>query len=281
MKEAAFYEAVGDSAHCQLCPHFCRIKPGASGICKARENVSGKLVPASYGQLSSIALDPIEKKPLRRFYPGSQILSVGSYGCSMHCSFCQNYAISQQTPQTEYYSPDRLLELALSAKASIGVAFTYNEPFVAYEYLLECAQLLGSESQKVVAVTNGLINSEPLRMLLPFIHALNIDIKSFRHDFYTRHGGDLDTVKAAVKAASQSAHVEATTLIIPGQNDTKEEMGELASWLAEISPDIPLHISRFFPRYKMAHMQPTPVETVESLAKVAQDHLLYVYKGNL
>ncbi|MDR3242326.1 MAG: AmmeMemoRadiSam system radical SAM enzyme [Clostridiales Family XIII bacterium] len=276
MREARYYIADGGVVSCELCPHRCQIKDGSVGVCKVRRNIGSKLFAESYGQLSSIAFDPIEKKPLRRFHPGSRILSVGSYGCNMRCSFCQNHLISQSKPKTEHYTPEKLLGLALSTHRNLGVAFTYNEPLIGFEYLLDCAKLLKSENLKVVVVTNGLISKQPLEELLPLVDAFNIDVKAFSPGFYARHGGDLETVRRNVKRAAESAHVEVTALIIPGQNDSEEEMSALSEWLAGVSPELPLHITRFFPRYKLTDAPPTPTDTIYRLADIARRRLKFV-----
>jgi pyruvate formate lyase activating enzyme len=280
--EARFYEKAGDAhARCRLCPHHCLIEDGRTGLCGARRNVGGALYAESYGQATSLALDPIEKKPLYRFYPGSQILSMGSYGCNMDCAFCQNSTISQARPGTEFVSPARLAGLAASVPGNLGVAFTYNEPLIAAEYILDAAPLLRQRGMKVVLVSNGLICEEPLAALLPFVDAMNIDLKAFTPEFYKRMGGDFETVKRNIARCAESCHVEVTTLVIPGENDGDDEMTALSRRLASISRDIPLHLSRFFPRYKMTEKPPTPIETLTRLAAIARQSLAYVYIGNV
>lgn len=273
-------------AVCEICPHFCHLKEGQTGCCGARVNRNGKVICDSYGWLTSIALDPIEKKPLRRFHPGAKILSVGSYGCNLHCPFCQNHEISMTGRQESgmvSVMPSALAEKAveLADAGNIGLAFTYNEPLISYEYVRDCAELIRENGMANVVVTNGFINEKPLRELLPLIDAMNIDLKSFTDEFYRKIGGGLDDVKRSIRLAHEAGcHVEVTTLVIPGENDSPQEMERLSSWLAGVSPEIPLHISRFFPRYKMADKPPTPVETVYSLAELARKKLRYVYEGN-
>lgn len=273
-------------AVCEICPHFCNLKEGQRGCCGARVNRNGKVICDSYGWLTSIALDPIEKKPLRRFHPGAKILSVGSYGCNLHCPFCQNHEISmtgRQESNMVSVMPSALAEKAaeLADAGNIGLAFTYNEPLISYEYVRDCAKLIRENGMANVVVTNGFINEKPLRELLPLIDAMNIDLKSFTEEFYRRIGGGLDNVKRSIQLAHEAGcHVEVTTLVIPGENDSPQEMERLSNWLAGVSPKIPLHISRFFPRYKMADKPPTPVETVYSLAEIARKKLRYVYEGN-
>ena len=284
--EARYYNKLeNNKVHCVLCPHNCHIANGGRGICGARRNIDGVLYAESYGQISSIALDPIEKKPLYHFYPGSYILSAGSFGCNFRCSFCQNYSISMGTPNTIFIPPEKLVYKAHELKKSdnIGLAYTYNEPLISYEYVFDCCRLAKAKNLKNVLVTNGYIQEEPLREILPFIDAMNIDLKSFNNDFYTKIcGGNVDYVKDTILIAARSGcHVEITTLVIPGLNDTEEEMEELSSWLADVSPDIPLHLTRFFPRYKLTDRDLTPVETLERLARIAGKRLKHVHLGNV
>lgn len=281
MTEARFYEAVGHTAHCKLCPHGCVIRDGKTGLCNVRRNIGGVLYSESYGQISSLALDPIEKKPLRHFHPGRHILSIGSYGCSMSCPYCQNSSISQSIPQTQFIPPEELVELAKACPGNLGIAFTYNEPFVSMEYLLDTAPLIKEAGLNVVLVTSGMANEDPLEALLPYVDAMNIDVKGFRQSYYRKLGGDLKTVKRTVKKCAGDCHVEATTLIVPGENDSEEEMHDLSCWLLSISPDIPLHVTRFFPCYKMTDRPPTPIPTLYKLAETAKRQLKHVYIGNV
>lgn len=269
---------------CKVCPHHCDIKDGASGFCRARVNTGGEIVCVNYGRLTSMALDPIEKKPLRRFFPGSVILSVGSFGCNLRCPFCQNYEISMadNNSQTVYVSPEELVREAESfvPRGNIGIAFTYNEPLVGYEYVRDCSVLAHERGLKTVLVTNGTICAGPLSELMPHIDAMNIDLKAFSQDFYKKICGDLETVKSTISECARLCHVEVTTLVIPGENDGTDEMEKQAKWLASIDPEMPLHISRFFPRYRLSDREPTPVETIYGLRDIARRHLEYVYTGN-
>jgi len=269
---------------CDLCPHHCNIKEGLTGRCRARSNINGVITCNNYGKLTSMALDPIEKKPLMRFYPGSMILSVGSYGCNLNCPFCQNNDISMANEfiETVYVSPKQLVMKAkeLMPIGNIGIAFTYNEPLISYEYVRDCAMLAHKEGLKTVLVTNGTICTQPLKELLPYIDAMNIDLKGFTKRFYDMVGGDLETVKRSISLADKHCHVEVTVLIIPGENDSDDEMEALSKWLKTVDYKIPLHISRFFPQYKMADKSPTPVETIYRLKDIAAKHLKYVYAGN-
>ena len=273
------------SATCELCFHHCHLEEGQTGFCRARICRNGAVVPLNYGKLTSLALDPIEKKPLRRFHPGSLILSVGSFGCNLCCPFCQNHEISMAREaeiQTVKVSPAQLAAKAseLRAHGNIGVAYTYNEPLVGYEYVRDCAGLVHELGMVNVLVTNGTIEESPWRTLLPLIDAVNIDLKGFAPVWYKRLDGDLETVKRSVALAAEQCHVEVTTLLVPGENDSVEEIRALAQWLASVSRSIPLHLSRFFPQYKMMDRPPTPVEQVYRLAEAAREYLSYVYTGN-
>ncbi|MCL1805230.1 MAG: AmmeMemoRadiSam system radical SAM enzyme [Clostridiales bacterium] len=274
------------AAECGFCPHRCRLAPGQTGRCRARSNVGGSVVSDSYGFVTALALDPIEKKPLYHFHPGSRILSAGSFGCNMDCPFCQNSHISMAGADSvqsgRKMAPEELVEAALSARArgNIGLAYTYNEPLVGYEFVKHSAILAAEAGLQNVLVTNGYVCREPLLELLPYIHGMNIDLKGFREEYYAKLGGGLETVKETITLASAACHVEVTTLIVPGENDDEGEIGELAAWLAGLSPDIPYHVSRFFPRWKMQDREPTPVKTIYEMANIARRHLCYVYEGN-
>lgn len=270
---------------CQTCMHHCRLSPGQWGICRARKNEGGEIVCKNYGQVSSLALDPIEKKPLNRFYPGSKILSVGSFGCNLRCPFCQNYEISMTKPEVSedtYLSPQELADIAVKCreKGNIGVAFTYNEPLVGWEYVLDTAKLVKGAGMKNVLVTNGTASPEVLEKLLPYIDAMNIDLKGFREEYYRKLGGSLLAVKEFIVRAAKECHVELTTLIVPGENDSVEEMEEEVRWIASVDEEIPLHVSRFFPRYHMETGTATSVKKVYQLADAAGKMLKYVYTGN-
>ena len=268
------------TAQCEVCFRQCRLEEGQTGFCGARENRGGMIIPKSYGQLTAIALDPIEKKPLARFFPGSMILSVGSYGCSMACPFCQNHEIARpaDVPPTQYVIPEELAKAAVRLKrqGNIGVAYTYNEMTTAYEYIRDTAKLIRAQGMKNVLVTNGNVRAEVLKTFLPYIDAMNVDLKCFSEKAYREVlSGDLPTVKE---------FIELTTLIVPGMNDAEEEMREACRWIASLAGGagrkIPLHVTRFFPRFRMSGGRPTPVRTVYRLADVARETLEYVYTGN-
>ena len=283
--KAQYYIKLEDGlVHCTLCPHNCHIENGKTGICGVRVNKGGHLYAESYGLISSMALDPIEKKPLYHFFPGSKILSAGSYGCNFRCSYCQNYSISMEKPDTVYISPESLVYKAYDLKDSgnIGLAYTYNEPFISYEYVLDCCKLAKEKKLKNVLVTNGYVQEAPLKEILPFVDAMNIDLKSFSDDFYKRIcKGKVEYVKQTIEISAILCHVEVTCLIIPGLNDSEEEISALTSFIAGISSDIPLHLTRFFPRYKMTDREPTPVETLKKLYAIAKNKLKHVYLGNV
>lgn len=274
---------------CDVCPKFCKLREGQIGFCRARSNIGGKIVPINYGQATSLALDPIEKKPLMRFCPGTYILSYGSYGCNLRCPYCQNASISMAGPDNcphRLITPEGLTDLAVDLSkqesGNIGVAFTYNEPTVCFEFIRDTSKLLHEAGLKSVVVTNGGLVRKYADELLPHVDALNIDLKGFSDEFYRYVKGELDTVKEFIKAAVEhKCHVELTTLAIPTKNDDPEEMEREAEWIASISPDIPLHLSRFFPRYKVDDLPPTPAETIYRLKDIAQKKLKYVYTGNL
>ena len=270
---------------CPICPHHCNLDVGEIGRCRARANNGEKIIDLNYGRLTSVALDPIEKKPLYKFFPSSKILSVGSFGCNLNCPFCQNYSISMNdlTAETQNVTPDQLAKTAfdLSRRGNIGVAFTYNEPFISYEFVRDTSIILKKIGLKSVLVTNGTICEKPLIEILPLIDAMNIDLKAFNKNFYDWIGGDFETVKRTIEISAKTCHVEVTTLIIPDMNDSVEEMIAESKFLASISNEIPLHISRFFPHYKLNDKNPTPVETIYKLVNTAKKYLRYVYAGNV
>ncbi|MDR2035339.1 MAG: AmmeMemoRadiSam system radical SAM enzyme [Coriobacteriales bacterium] len=279
-----------DTIRCSICPHSCRLRAGKVGICGAREAQGDKIVPLNYGRSTALALDPIEKKPLACYLPGSKILSYGSYGCNLGCSFCQNWKIAQilptAAPRSEYISPEVLVRQAqaLRPQGNIGIAFTYNEPLICPEYLLDVAELAHAQDLKIVLVTNGYVMGEVAEQVFAVTDAANIDLKAFHQDFYTEVGAPagLATVKRTIQTAlSAGCHVEVTTLIVPGLNDSPEEMAEEAAWLASLNRDIPLHINRFSPAYQMMDSTPTPRGTLDSLALVAREHLSRVFIGNV
>jgi len=281
---------------CEVCFRRCALKEGKLGACGARINREGHIEPIYYGRLSSLALDPIEKKPLKHFHPGSMILSAGSLGCNLHCPFCQNHEIAQAKDgkfmiQTEEVAPEKLVELGeyYRRKGNIGIAFTYNEPLVCYEYVRDTAKLAHQKGLLCVLVTNGTTVLPVLEELMPYIDAMNIDLKGFTDRYYCDVlKGDRSMTMDFIREAVCRCHVELTTLIVPGENDTRDEMMKISGWIAGLQnvyggktgKDIPLHISRFFPRYRMTDREATDVRVVYELAEVARENLRYVHTGN-
>ena len=274
---------------CQVCMHHCALEPGQTGLCGARKNEDGEIICNNYGWITALVPDPIEKKPLRDYYPGSMVLSVGSYGCNLRCPFCQNHEISMMDKgeiNVRDVSPGQLAEIALTWKrqketGNIGVAYTYNEPLVGWEFVRDTARLVREYGMLNVLVTNGTASQQVLEELLPWIDAMNIDLKGFREEYYRKLGGDLETVKAFIARAAESCHVELTTLIVPGENDSPEDMEAQAKWISSLCPSIPLHITRFFPQYRMKDREATDVEHLFRLAKTAGKYLENVYVGNV
>jgi len=282
MKEAAFHEKLDDGrAHCRLCPHECRIKEGGYGVCHTRRVEGGTLYAINYAEVASMAYDPVEKKPLYHFYPGSTIFSMGGNGCNLGCLFCQNWEISQEVVPTRHLEPEKAVELAGQRK-SIGISYTYSEPMMWFEYVLDCAKLARERGLKNVLVTNGYINPDPLDLLIPWIDALNIDVKSMKEEFYKKLcQGTLSPVLRTAEVTSKNCLVEITNLVIPTHNDSDEDFHQLVDWIAEkLGPDTPLHFSRYFPHYKM-RIQATELQTLTRAQKIAEDKLRYVYVGNI
>ncbi len=279
---------------CDVCFRQCKIEEGQTGFCGARICREGQIVAGNYGRLTSVALDPIEKKPLKMFCPGSMILSLGSYGCNLRCPFCQNSSISwsqkafEYKDNADYYEPEEIVKSALKLRerGNIGLAFTYNEPLVGYEFVRDTARLAKEAGLQNVLVTNGTATQKVLNEILPYIDAMNIDLKAFTDHFYRNFiGGDFQMVKDFITTAAKSCHVELTTLIIPGENDSEEEMHQLSAWVATLENQsgkkIPLHITRFFPAFKLTDKDPTPVDTILRLVQVAKENLEYVFPGNV
>lgn len=281
--QAMFYEKVKDKIHCYLCPHNCVIENGQFGKCNVRKHENGELFTINYGEITSAALDPIEKKPLYYFRPSSYILSVGSFGCNFTCGFCQNYSISQYHAKSDYVTKERLIQIALTTENNIGLAFTYNEPSIWYEYVYDCAKLLKETdpSAAVVLVTNGYISDEPLKKLLPYVDAMNIDLKSYSSEYYNEIcGGRLEPVLKTIETAAKSCHVEITTLLVTGENDNLLEVEKIAKFLSSINNDIPLHLSRYFPEYQLNN-PPTDLDFMIKAEATAKKYLNKVLLGNV
>ena len=284
-------------AVCKVCFRHCNIGEGALGFCGARICREGEVTADNYGRITSLALDPIEKKPLNRFHPGSLVVSVGSYGCNLRCPFCQNSEISwsdealRLRDKAEYLAPEALADIAARYRnrGNIGLAFTYNEPLIGYEYVRDAARLVHERGMKNVLVTNGTASLEVLEELLPYIDAMNIDLKGFTDHYYSDVlGGDRQMVMDFIERAVKGCHVELTTLIVPGENDNEEEIRDMTGWIAglknaegeKVGAEIPLHVSRFFPRFRMTDRDATEVKKVYRLADTARERLKYVYTGN-
>ena len=278
-----FYEELKDNIRCRVCPHNCILDEGKFGICRVRTLKSNLPVSTNYGEVTSMGVDPIEKKPLYHFKPSKDILSIGSFGCNMTCSFCQNYEISQGRPQTQYMSIEKLIKIIPSIENNAGVAFTYNEPLMWYEYIYDAAKSINENNpnKSVVVVTNGYINEEPLLKLLPYVDAMNIDLKGYTNRYYNKIcGAKLEPVLETIKIANNHCHIELTTLLVSDENDSLEEVREIAKFIASINVNIPLHLSRYFPRYKMENAA-TQIEKITEARNEAKKYLKYVYVGNV
>ncbi len=289
MNEAFYYTKLkNQSLQCILCPRMCIIEEGKFGDCHARRNRNGVLSSEVYSKIAAINTDPVEKKPLYHFYPGSKITSIGTTGCNMHCSFCQNHTLSQANNRkppvpTKTFQPEQIVENVIKDTLSIGLAYTYNEPTVNYEYMLETARLVKMADKKTAMISNGYINPDPLHMLLEYIDAFNIDLKAFNNDFYKKYSkSTLKPVLKTIKEISKShKHLELTNLVIPMANSEKEEFEEMCKWIAgETGQNTPLHLSRYFPRYEL-DQYPTPPEVMFDLFDIARTHLNNVYLGNI
>ncbi len=287
MHEAMYWIPMKDGdneVRCLLCPHVCEIPRNGVGLCRVRKNVEGRLYTLNYGEVTAAALDPIEKKPLKNYMPGKYVFSLGTFGCNLACGFCQNWTIAHgEAPHSSFLAPEEAVVLAqeLLPRGNIGIAFTYSEPLMWYEYVLDTAREAKKVGLKNILVTNGYINPKPLKELLPYIDAVNLDIKAYTEGFYNDVcKGKLSPVLTSAKLFAESCHLEVTTLIIPGLNDSPEEIRSLARWLADMNPNIPLHLSRYFPNYKF-DLPPTPRQTIEKAGIIAREYLHHVYLGNI
>ncbi|WP_297464906.1 AmmeMemoRadiSam system radical SAM enzyme [Thermococcus sp.] len=290
MREAMYWEPLeGGKVRCRLCPLNCIINEGQRGSCRVRKNIGGKLYTLNYGKVSAIGTDPVEKKPLFHFWPGSCAFSIATVGCNMHCKHCQNWEISQADESFPYLH-DMTPEMVVRMVKHYGcenLAYTYNEPTIWYEFVLETAKLAKKEGIHNLLITNGYINEEPFRELAPYIDAMNIDIKAFSDEFYMKiasvPSGKPSRRTAVIAKKEFGIHVELTYLIIPTLNDGEEEIRAFARWVVEeLGDDTPVHFSRFFPHYKLMHLPPTPLETIEMAYRVAREEgLKFVYIGNV
>jgi pyruvate formate lyase activating enzyme len=287
LKEASFWEKEGDAVRCRLCPHSCLIKEGKRGICRVRANLGGRLYALTYGKVSSMHMDPIEKKPLFHFKPGRPVLSFGGASCNLRCQHCQNYAIAHVGPEEiplRTVLPEEVPTMCREQNSE-GVAWTYNEPTIWYEYMMDASQLCKREGLFTVSVTNGFIQEEPLRSMKGVIDAMNIDVKGFTETFYKEVcKGQLAPVLRACEVAKEiGVHLEVTYLVIPTRNDRQEEIEGFCQWVKDrLSGDTPVHFSRFHPDYKMVDLPPTPRSTMEMAVSTARSKGLdYVYMGNI
>ena len=281
-RQAQYYKVMDkERVGCLLCPNNCVIQSGETGICGVRKNLDGRLITTIYGELTAIAMDPIEKKPLYHFYPTKNILSIGTKGCNFNCSYCQNWDISQNlSVRTSYYKPEDIINTALKSK-SLGIAYTYNEPFIWFEYVMDCARLAREKGLKNVFVTNGFINPEPLEELLEYADAMNIDLKSFSEETYRKvQKGKLASVLKTIQRVYESCHLEITTLIVTGINDNLDEIRNMTDWISSIDKHIPWHISRYYPNYEY-DAPPTDINLMLQIYDEAMEKLNFVYCGNI
>lgn len=282
MLKALYFETnkADGSVNCLLCPHKCKILPGKKGFCGVRTNIGGELFSLVDRVYSGIAYDPIEKKPLYRFHPGSRIFSIGSFGCTLRCDFCQNWHLLNLPERAPLQDDDAILQAA-AQEGSIGIAYTYNEPTVSYETVLRLSKKARERGLVNVLITNGYINPEPFTELLKYIDAANIDIKAFNNEYYKKFcKGELEPVKENVRIASKMVHLEITTLLTGENNSAPDEIEALAKFLADLDENIPLHLSRYFPAYKMTE-PPTDIKLMLRAKEIASQHLKNVYLGNV
>ncbi len=289
MKIALFFEREDSQVRCFLCRHNCKIGEGRVGLCKVRKNIGGRLYSLNYAKLVAKNVDPIEKKPFYHFFPGSTAYSIASWGCNFRCSFCQNWEISQAEEfekQVGIYSQEKPLNIVNLAKKSgcKSISYTYTEPTIFFEFALEVAELARKEGLYNNFVTNGYISREALKEISPFLDACNVDLKSFREDFYSGLcGAKLKGVLDSIEYMKElGIWVELTTLIIPGYNDSEQELRDICRFIARLDREIPWHISRFYPHYKLTDVGPTPLESLEKAYEIAKEEgLSYVYIGNI
>ncbi len=285
--ESRYVEEVDDALRCTICPHLCVLSEGKRGLCGTKVNQGGKIIDLSYGKISALAVDPIEKKPLAHFYPGSRALSISSIGCNFTCPWCQNYGLSQgkiEDSQTRDMTPGEVIDMAVTRKCT-SIAYTYNEPMINLNYIQDTAELASDSDIKNVLVTNGYTHIPSFTHVVEYIDAANVDWKSFDTEFYRKHcGGELEKVLEATRYMYEhDVHLEVTFLIIPENNDSSDEIRSMAQYIVEnMDPDVPLHLSRFFPMYKFNHLEPTPVETLKRAKSIAEEEgLHYVFVGNV
>ena len=286
MKLAELYKKEKDKVRCLACSHKCLISGGKTGICGVRKNIENKLYLLVYGKVAAMNVDPIEKKPLYHFLPGTSSFSIGTVGCNLKCDFCQNFEISQASRQIRIFgkniSPKEIVKRAMQAKCK-SISYTYNEPAIFIEFVKDIAKIAKEKKLKNILVTNGYLSKECFDYIKNYVDAMNIDLKSFSEKFYTKYcGGKLKPVLETIKMAHNAGiHVELTTLVISALNDSEEEFEKIAKFIASVDKNIPWHISRFFPMYKMQNKEITPLETLRRAKKIGEKYLNYVYIGNV
>lgn len=284
MKEALFYKKEKGLVKCELCHKCCVIAENKKGACGVRKNLKGVLYTLTYGRPCSIAIDPIEKKPLFHFLPGEKALSIGTFGCNFFCKGCQNYDISRGNPENThlgFVNPEKIIDIAKKENCKV-IAFTYNEPTMFFEYMLDIARLAKKSQIKTVLVSNGYIRKEALNQLAEFLDSANIDLKGFSENFYKSYcNASLNPVMENLVFLKEKVWLEITNLVIPGMNDSSFEVEEMCKWIKKNIGDVPIHFSRFFPLYKAEGMQATPLKTLENIKKIAEKHLSFVYVGNV
>lgn len=280
MKEASFYEKKNGKVRCLLCPHYCVIDEGQRGLCGVREHRDGTLFATTYCMVAAVAVDPVEKKPLYHFYPGMDILSVGATGCNFNCPFCQNWHLVEGSASLKKIEMEELVRLAETSR-SVGISYTYNEPLIQWEFVYDCARLFHKKNLKNIIVTNGYVNVEPLMELLPYLDGMNVDLKFFRDEKYRKVSrGSLEPVKRTIEIAANNCHVEVTTLLVTGLNDGEEEVRDIVDFLYSVNPEIPFHISRYFPSYRYT-APPTEPKVLMNAYETAKTKLHHVYLGNI
>jgi pyruvate formate lyase activating enzyme len=282
MKEALFWEPIeGGKVHCLLCPQDCRIADGKRGVCRVRKNEGGVLYSEIYERIMAANMDPIEKKPLYHFHPGAEIYSIGTRGCNQRCDFCQNWHMLEADARTGEITSRQVVEIAKRSE-SIGIAYTYNEPTIWYEFVLECAQLAREENLANVLVSNGSVCADPFHKLAPFIDAMNIDVKSMDPEFYRKIcKAKLEPVLETCRIAREAGiELEITNLVIPTLNDSDELITRLVDFVAELGAEVPLHFSAYFPAHRMS-IEPTPLSSLLRAQEIASQKLYYVYLGNV
>lgn len=285
--ESRFFKVEENGVRCTICPHLCVIGEGKRGLCRTKENQGGKIISLTYGEISALAVDPIEKKPLAHFLPGSTSLSISSIGCNFACPWCQNSGLSMgviDDVQTKFMHPEEVVQVAITQECE-SIAYTYNEPLINLNYVEDTARFAHDSDIKNVLVTNGFVHIPSLLEMVDVIDAANVDWKGWNKEFYKKHcNGDLDQVVDATKTMHRNGvHIEVTFLIIPDTNDDEDEIRDMTQYIHDnLGPDTPLHLSRFFPHYKFKHLPPTPIETLIKAREIAiEEGLHYVYVGNV